>query len=231
MPLDITLQTPAGDLTIDRGYADANRVILALVMPTTDVRNFLRLTDANGREWRAFGGPGITEESGTTASLEAWSAPEPIAAGDLAFTLSSHDFDGAAEWSVEFVLPVVAGSTVTPKQGVEAEGITITLHSFTVTATSVHAQVTAAPLDADRSWATASWTYELNGDNPIGEAAHVETYLEDEDGIGRRLLAIDGGVEAPAGEWAFRIGELVGFDAEGEQVRIDGPWEFTFTLP
>lgn len=232
--LDITVQTPAGDLTIDRGYADANRVMLALVMPSADVHGFLRLTDGAGREWRTFASASVSEESGTTAFVETWIAPEPIAPGDLAFTLVSQDPEHPDEpdaSSVEFVLPVVAGSTVTPEQSVEREEITMTLHSFTVTATSVHAQVTAGPLDADRSWAAASLTYELDGANPLAEAGGFEIELEDVAGVGRRLLGVDAGVEDAAGEWTFRIGELVGADAEGEQVRIAGPWEFSFTLP
>jgi hypothetical protein len=52
-----------------------------------------------------------------------------------------------------------------------------------------------------------------------------------DDEADRHILTMGVGTEDWAGEWKLRIGELVGFDEVGEQVRVPGPWEFSFTVP
>jgi hypothetical protein len=232
-PIGITVETDAGQLTIDRGYADANRVILALVYADIDGPRATRLTDAAGREYRPFGGPGYTEVTGEHAELMAWDAPEPIPAGDLTFTVSSHDAVGPDAWSAEFVLPVQGGVTALPEKTVEREGTSVTLHSVSISPTAVHAEVTYLPPDGDRSWVAADLSLTLNGANPFGGPAWGESLLNEGDEAGRHILTMGVGTEEWAGEWKLRIGELVGFDrdGEGEQVRIPGPWEFTFSVP
>lgn len=231
VPIGITVETEAGELTIDRGYADTNRVILALVGSDPDGPQATRLTDAAGREYRPFGGPGYAELTGEHAFLMAWDAPEPLPAGELTFTVSSHDAAGAGAWSAEFVLPVQGGVSVLPEQTVEHDGTAVTLHLVTISPTAVHAEVTYDPPDRDRSWVAADLSYTLNGKSPFDDAAQVESLLSDEDEAGRHVLTMGIGVDEWAGEWTFRIGELVGFDEEGAQVRISGPWEFTFSSP
>ena len=232
-PIGITVETKAGQLTIDRGYADANRVILALVYADVDGPRATRLTDAAGREYRPFGGPGYTELTGEHAELMAWDAPEPIPAGDLTFTVSSYEAVGPDAWSAEFVLPVQGGVTALPEETVEREGTTVTLHSVSISPTAVHAEVTYSPPDGDRSWVAADLSFTLDGRNPFESPAWGESLLDDADEAGRHILTMGVGTEEWAGEWKLRIGELVGFnrDGEGEQVRISGPWEFTFSVP
>ena len=230
VPVGITVETDAGDLTIDRGYADANRVVLAIAASDPDVVSVTWLRDAAGREYRPFGGPGYTELTGESAWLMAWDAPEPIPAGDVRFTVSSHDAVVADAWSAEFVLPVQGGVTVRPNQTVERDGIAVTLHAVTVSPTAVRAEVTIGPLPDDRYWAAASWRYERNGENPFDGAAQVESLSEDGNQAGRRLLTMNAGLDDPAGEWTFVVGEVVGDNADG-QVRIGGPWEFSFSVP
>ncbi|HYI67347.1 MAG TPA: hypothetical protein VEW95_10520 [Candidatus Limnocylindrales bacterium] len=232
-PIGITVQTESGELTIDRGYADANRVILALVYADLDGPRAQRLTDAAGREYRPFGGPGYTELTGEHAELMAWDAPEPIPTGDLTFTVSSHEEMGPDAWSAEFVLPVQGGVTALPEETVEHEGTSVTLHSVSISPTAVHAEVTYLPPDGDRSWVAANLSFTLNGRDPFDSPAWGESLLNEGDEAGRHILTMGVGTEEWSGEWKLRIGELVGFnrDGEGEQVRISGPWEFTFSVP
>jgi hypothetical protein len=232
-PIGITVETESGELTIDRGYADANRVILALVYADLDGPRAQRLTDAAGREYRPFGGPGYTELTGEHAELMAWDAPEPIPAGDLTFTVSSHEAVGPDAWSAEFVLPVKGGATAFPEETVEQEGASVTLHSVSISPTAVHAEVTYLPPDADLSWVAADLSFTLNGRNPFDNPAWGESLLNEGDEAGIHILTMGVGTEEWAGEWKLRIGELVGFnrDGEGEQVRISGPWEFNFSVP
>jgi hypothetical protein len=229
VPIGITVQTEAGELTIERGYADANRVILAIAASDSEVASVTWLRDAAGREYRPFGGPGYTELTGESAWLMAWDAPEPIPAGDLTFTVSSHDPAGPDAWSAEFVLPVEGGVTVLPEQTVEREGIAVTLHAVTVSPTAVHAEVTIGPFPDDRNWAAAHWGYERSGENPFDNPAQAESFPLD-DQTSRRVLTLDAGLDDPAGDWTFVIGELVGDNSDG-QVRIGGPWEFSFSVP
>lgn len=231
VPIGITIETEAGELTVDRGYADTNRVILALVGSDPDGPHATRLTDAAGREYRPFGGPGYAELTGEHAFLMAWDAPEPLPAGELTFTVSSHDAAGADAWSAEFVLPVQEGGAVLPEQTVEHDGTAVTLHSVSISPTAVHAEVTYVPPAGDRSWVAANVSYTQNGRNPFGNAAQGESLLSDEDEAGRHVLTMGVGVDEWAGEWKLRIGELVGFDEEGGEIRISGPWEFTFSVP
>lgn len=231
VPIGITVETEAGELTIDRGYADTNRVILALVGSDPDGPHATRLTDAAGREYRPFGGPGYAELTGEHAELMAWDAPEPLPAGDLTFTVSSHDAVGADAWSAEFVLPVQGGMTVLPEQTVGHDGTVVTLHSVTISPTAVHAEVSYGPPAGDRSWVAAYVSYTLNGRNPFNNAAQNESLLKEDDEAGRHILTMGVGTEEWAGDWKLRIGELVGFDEVGDQVRISGPWEFTFSVP
>lgn len=232
-PIGITVETESGELTIDRGYADANRVILALVYADLDGPRAQRLTDAVGREYQPFGGPGYTELTGEHAELVAWDAPEPIPAGDLAFTVSSHDAVGPDAWSAEFVLPVQGGATAFPGETVERDGTSVTLHSVSISPTAVHAEVTYLPPDEDRSWVAADLSFTLNGQDPFGSPAWGESLLNEGNEAGRHILTMGVGTEGWSGEWTLRIGELVGFnrDGEGDQVRISGPWEFTFSVP
>lgn len=232
-PIGITVEAESGELTIDRGYADANRVILALVYADVDGPRAQRLTDAAGREYRPFGGPGYTELTGEHAELMAWDAPEPIPAGDLTFTVSSYEAVGPDAWSAEFVLPVQGGVTVLPEETVERDGASVTLHSVSISPTAVHAEVTYLPPDGDRSWVAADLSFTLNGRDPFGSPAWGESLLRDGDEAGRHILTMGVGTEEWAGDWKLRIGELVGFnrDGKGEQVRISGPWEFTFSVP
>jgi hypothetical protein len=230
-PIGIIVETEAGKLTIDRGYADANRVILALVSSDLDGPRATRLTDAAGREYRPFGGPGYTEVTGEHAELMAWDAPEPIPAGDLTFTVSSHDAAGPNAWSAQFVLPVQGGLAVLPEQTIERDGTAVTLHSVSISATAVHAEVTYAPPSEDRSWVAAGLTFTVNGQDPFGSPGWNESLLSEDDEAGRHILTMGVGTEDWAGEWKLRIGELVGFDEVGEQDRIPGPWEFSFTVP
>ena len=224
----------SGELTIDRGYADANRVILALVYADLDGPHAQRLTDAAGREYRPFGGPGYTELTGEHAELMAWDAPEPIPAGDLTFTVSSYDAVGPDAWSAEFVLPVQGGATAFPEETVERDGTSVTLHSVSISPTAVHAEVTYLP--PDERPVVGRRRPELHTRTariPFGNPAWGESLLNEGDEAGRHILTMGVGTEEWAGEWKLRIGELVGFnrDGEGEQVRISGPWEFTFSVP
>ena len=230
VPIGVTVETEAGQLTIDRGYADANRVVLAIAASDPEVASVTWLRDAAGREYRPFGGPGYTELTGESAWLMAWDAPEPILAGDLTFTVSSHDATAPDAWSADFVLPVEGGATVLLDQSVEREGITVALHAVTISPTAVQAEVTIGPIPEDMYWAAAHWGYERDGANPFDNPAQSESLPDDGDQTGRRVLTMDAGLDGATGDWTFFIGELVGDNADG-QIRIAGPWEFSFSLP
>jgi hypothetical protein len=69
----------------------------------------------------------------------------------------------------------------------------------------------------------------LMGPVDAATARPAESFPLD-DQTARRVLTIDAGLDDPAGDWTFVIGEMVGDNADS-QVRIGGPWEFSFSMP
>lgn len=226
--LNLTVDSGSGTLTVARGYADSNRVVLALGSSSDDVGSGGDLRDAQGRLYTPLGGTGYVEESGESVMLESWLAPEPLPAGDLEFTLQPHD--GASEsWSVSFTLPVAAGGVMlTPQQVATVDGASVTLQDIRISPTAVFANVQFAGLNAERAW-SGTWSVDHEGDASIGDAATSSAQF----GIDpmQQTLIVHAGTDTPPGAWTLRINELIGVDGEGEQVRLSGPWEFVIQVP
>jgi hypothetical protein len=226
--LNLTVDSGSGTLTVARGYADANRVVLALGSSSPDVAHSGDLRDAQGRLYTPLGGTGYAELSGESVQLESWLAPEALPAGDLELTLTPQD--GAAEsWALSFTLPVDGGGvTLVPQQMATVDGVSVTLQDIRFSPTAVICNVQFAGLVAERAWA-GTWSVAHEGDASIGEAAMSSAQFG-EDPM-QQTLIVHTGTDAPSGDWTFRIEELVGVDGDGEQIRLSGPWEFALRVP
>lgn len=224
--LDLSVETDSGTLTVARGYADANRVVLALGMSTREVASTGELRDAHGRSYVPLGGFGYTELSGESVQLLSWLAPEPLQPGEIELTLSPHSTSAA--WALAFTLPVDGGVTLEPQLVADVEGVSVALERFAVSPTSVIAELQLSGLDADRSWVTIGSVSHDGDASFTGGGIHS---IEGADDPMHQTTIVTTGTDTPAGVWTLRIDEVVGFDASGEQVRMAGPWEFTLTVP
>lgn len=223
--LDLRVETAGGTLTLARGYADANRVVLALGMATREVASTGELRDAQGRTYVPLGGFGYTELSGESVQLLSWLAPEPLPPGEIELTLSP---PAQAAWALAFTLPVDGGVTLAPQQVVDVEGVSVALERFAVSPTAVIAELQLSGLDAERSWAT------IGSVSHDGDASFTNGGIHSIEGADdpmHQTTIVTTGTDTPAGVWTLRIDEVVGFDANGDQVRMGGPWEFAITVP
>jgi len=224
--LDLTVETDAGTMTLARGYADSNRVVLAFGVSDADVVRGRDLRDAQGRTYVPAGGWGYSEVSGEEVMLESWLAPEPLPPGALDLTLTPHEAQAA--WSLTFTLSVEAGVTLEPRQVIRDEGVSIELERFTVSPTAVIAEVQLSGLDVEKSWVAIG---RVTHDGVGSIADDGMNSIEDADDPMHQTIIVSRGSDDPHGEWTLRIDEVVGFDANGDQIRIAGPWEFSVTLP
>lgn len=224
-----SVESGVGSLTIARGYADANRVVLALGSSAREVVGGSDLIDSEGRVYTAIGGSGYVETSGESVVLESWLTPEPLLPGDVELTLSP-DPGSTETWALSFTLPVdVGGVTLRPEQVATVDGVAITLHEITFSPTAVVMNVELAGLDVERAWTPVSRSgLAHKGDASIGNDGMSVRPFDDPF---RQLHVVHSGTDLPAGEWTYRIDEVVGIDGNGDQIRISGAWEFTFSVP
>lgn len=102
----------------------------------------------------------------------------------------------------------------------------IALERFTISPSAIVAEVRLDGIDLEKSWVSIG---DVRHDGTsMGEGM---TSIEDEADDTRQIIVVPTGTDAPVGEWVLRIDEVIGFDAEGEQVRIAGPWEFPLSAP
>ncbi len=224
--LDLSVETGGGTLTLARGYADANRVVLALGMSTQEVVSTGELRDAQGRSYAPLGGFGYVELSGESVMLLSWLAPEPLPPGEIELTLSPHSAQAA--WALAFTLPVEGGVTLASQLVMDVQGVSVALERFAVSPTAVIAELQLNGLDAERSWATIG-SVSHDGDASFTDGGIHS--IEAADDPMHQTTIVTTGTDTPAGVWTLRIDEVVGFDANGDQVRMAGPWEFAITMP
>lgn len=226
--LDLSVETGGGTLTLARGYADANRVVLALGMSTQEVVlvSTGELRDAQGRTYVPLGGFGYVELSGESVMLLSWLAPEPLPPGEIELTLSPHS--APAAWALAFTLPVEGGVTLASQLVMDVQGVSVALERFAVSPTAVIAELQLDGLDAERSWATIG-KVSHDGDASFTDGGIHS--IEAADDPMHQTTIVTTGTDTPAGVWTLRIDEVVAFDANGDQVRMAGPWEFAITVP
>lgn len=232
-------------VTIDRAYADATRLALAISVVdelerpgTTQVEAMSAVvTDESGE----YGGMGATSSpDGPFAAVNvAWKVPAalPLPAGRRSFNVvvpfirvrsdetpppNADDIDWspwrehAGPWAFDFELDVDGGTTMQPEIAAEVDGVTVRVAR--VIAASNIVRVEARVEGIDGSWA------------PIGSISHggrtvrfVVSSFEADGSIG---LMTEGGLPDAPGEWTITFDELVG-DSE----RLPGPWVFRFSGP
>lgn len=210
------------EVILQRAYADAGQVVVGVSIPTMpDAMNFsgLSVTDEFGQEYFPTGGTGTNEIDGSVL-VYAFLPTESIAAGKRRFDVTMRANGMSQAWEFSFPLTVHPAVTVPLDLSSTAADITFRLRDVIVSPTVVRMQVAVdePSTRTDQSWAPAMMSLRHDG---------VEIPLN---GSPPELISTRG-VDNPSGHWELVVDELVGGEIEGEQVRVQGPWTFTFDVP
>ena len=230
-------------VTIDRAYADATRLALAISVVDEEERPGITqlmafstvVTDEDGE----YGGMGATSTpDGPFAAVNvAWLSPAalPLPSGprtirvELPFIMVRNDAtpppmedsewspwtEHAGPWIFEFELDVDGGTTMEPQVATEVDGVTVHVARVIAASGVVRAEVRIEGAPADGSWA------------PIGSISHggqttrfVASSFEDDGSV---VMLTEGGLPEGPGGWTVTFDELV-----GGSMRLAGPWILTF---
>jgi hypothetical protein len=229
-------------VTIDRAYADATRLALAISVVdelerpgTTQVEAMSALvTDESGE----YGGLGAASSpDGPFAAVNvAWKVPAalPLPEGPRPFHVvvpfirvrsdeappaNADDIgwspwrEHAGPWTFDFELDVDGGMTMRPDVAAKVGGVTVRVTR--VITTSGIVRVEARTVGVDGSW------------TPVGSISHggrtVRFVVSQLEANGSVALLTEGGLPGAPGDWTITIDELVG-DSE----RLPGPWVLRF---
>jgi hypothetical protein len=234
-------------VTIDRAYADATRLALAISVVdelqregTTQVEAFSAIvTDESGE----YGGVGAASspDGPFAAANVAWKTPAalPLPAGPRQFHVvlpfirvrddstppPNADEIGwtpwrehAGPWTFDFELNVDGGTTITPGAVTEIDGVQVT-----VTRVIAASNIVRVEMRVDGDVPGDKWA-------PIGEVRLGDRTLRfvvsSFEPDGTIALMTDGGVDDASGDWTVTVDELVGGEA-----RLTGPWVLPFEAP
>lgn len=239
-------------VTLDRAYADATRLALAISVVderrrpgTTQLEAFSAVvTDASGE----YGGLGaVSNPDGPYAAVNvAWKTPAalPLPSGPRAFHVvlpfiqvrddsippPNADEVGwnpwhrvAGPWTFDFEMVVDGGTTVTPNAEADENGI-----RATVTRLIAAPSIVRVDLRIDGTQGQSGWS-------PIGEVRHdgrvmrfVVSSLEPD---GTIALMTDGGVGDASGHWTVTFTSLTANDDPNGPKPPTGPWVMDFDVP
>ena len=235
-------------VTIDRAYADATRLALAISVVdelerpgTTQLMAMSTVVMDQDGEYTSGGGAVSTPDGPFAAVNVAWKTPSvlPLPSGRrslevvVPFIMVRDDSTAppdtdpdewwpwrrhAGPWRFEFDVNVDGGTTISPDAIAEVDGVTVRVSRVIAASDIIRVEARVDGAPADDSWA------------PIGTISHggrtARFVMSGDEGDGSVVLMTDGGLGTAGGEWTIMIEELVG----GSE-RLAGPWVLTFTQP
>jgi hypothetical protein len=239
-------------VTLDRAYADATRLALAISVVderrrpgTTQLEAFSAVvTDASGE----YGGLGaVSNPDGPYAAVNvAWKTPAalPLPSGPRAFHVvlpfiqvrddsippPNADEVGwnpwhrvAGPWTFDFEMVVDGGTTVTPNAVADANGI-----RATVTRLIAAPSIVRVDLRIDGTPGASGW-------NPVGEVRHDGQVMKFVVGSfepdGTIALMTDGGAGDASGRWTVTFNALAANDDPNGPMPPTNPWVVEFDVP
>lgn len=239
-------------VTLDRAYADATRLGLAISVVderrrpgTTQLEAFSAVvTDASGE----YGGMGaVSSPDGPYAAVNvAWKTPAalPLPSGPRKFHVvlpfiqvrddsippPNPDEAGwnpwhrvAGPWTFDFEMTVDGGTTVTPNAVTDANGV-----RATVTRLIAAPSIVRVDLRIDRSPGASGWT-------PVGEVRHdgqvLKFVVSSLEADGTIALMTDGGVGDASGHWTVTFTSLATNDDPNGPTGPTSPWVVEFDVP
>lgn len=220
-------------VTLARGYADINQVVLAVSVERVDDGGRLdagfvtELTDPAGVVLAPGGAPSLGANDATGLAEMLTFAPTTSSDGDYTLRLGIAGKGGqpGMAWTFQFKLPAPDGARVHVAQTKATDKGSIDLGEVRLSPTMLSASIHLQPADREAS-----------GWSAIGFFKHGDQTIAIDWGVRRGPSDLDqtagtyAGVEKVGGAWTLVITELVGERPDGTQVRLEGPWEFTFSV-
>ena len=234
-------------VTIDRAYADAARLALAISVVdererpgTTQIMAFSTVVTDQDGEYESGGGATSRPDGKFAAVNVAWKQPPvlPLPSGPrwlhvvLPFIMvrdeilppdstdGNHWREVPGPWTFDFEVIVDGGRTVTPNAVAEIDGVRVSVPRLIAAPSIVRVEMR---IDGDLP--PGDWT-------PIGEVKHGNKVLPLVMGDlaagpdGMLAFMTDGGVPNATGEWTVTIKEII--NGSGDE-RLQGPWVLEFS--
>jgi hypothetical protein len=221
-------------VTLARGYADINQVVLGVSVERVGDRDRLdlglvtELRDPAGVVLGSADGVsfGANDANGWAEMLNFGPATSSDGEYTLRLGLTATGGQPDMAWTFRFSLPTPAGAIVQVDQTQTTAQASVDLMEVRLSPTMITASIHLEPSDREASaWAA------------IGYVKHGEQTIRIDWGVRRGPTDLDQtagtyeGIDDPAGAWTLVITELVGLRPDGTQVRLEGPWEFAFSAP
>lgn len=221
-------------VTLAHGYVDINQVVLGVsVERAGDSQRLDRgfVTELRDPAGVVLGPVGAMRFGANDATgLAEMLTFGPTTSNDGEYTLRL-EIAGEGEqqdmaWTFQFELPAPAGALAHVADTQTTGEASIAVGDVRLSPTMITAAIHLEPKDQ-----------EVSGWAAIGHFIHGERTIAIDWGVNRGPSDLDqtagtnAGVDDVGGAWTLVITELVGERPDGTQVRLEGPWEFSFSAP
>jgi hypothetical protein len=216
-------------ITLERAYGDINRVVVVLSIERADRSGHVRvemspnLVDPAGHVLDRDGTDVGATEGNAMAETFTF-APATSTEGD--YTLQVTTGRDSPVWTYAFRLPAPVGSIVEVGRTIHRSGAAVSVGEVRLSPTMISASIRVHSSEPDiADWATIGFL--RHGDHTI-EFALEHGSADDDEGS---IVSTVEGADPASGEWTLTVTEMVGERFDETQVRLRGPWEFTFDVP
>jgi hypothetical protein len=238
-------------VTIDRAYADATRLMLAVTVVdelerpgTTQLMAMATVVTDQSGTYESGGGATSSPLSRTAAANVIWKTPPviPLPSGRRTIHVVMPHIEirddatppptGIDEWNpwrrhpgpwtFDFELTVAGGTEATPDATAELHGLRVGIARIVAAPSVVRLELTVDGGPAGSTW------------SPFGEVRHrgrVLAFVQQNLASAPIQILTNGGVDDASGEWTVEVRELARTDGAGVETRLTGPWILRFTLP
>ncbi|MBA2720452.1 MAG: hypothetical protein H0U52_14610 [Chloroflexi bacterium] len=221
-------------VTLARGYADLNQVVLGLSVERVgqgrvlDVGLVPELRDPAGVNLAPGSAPSLGANDAHGVAELLTFAPTTSSDGDYTLRLGipAHDGQPDLAWTFRFRLPAPAGAVVRVAKTQATDEGSVALNEVRLSPTMITASIHVEPSDREASgWSV--FGYFKHGDKTVNIDWGTISSQSDLD----LTAGTYAGTDDPAGAWTLVVTELAGDRPNGTQVRLKGPWEFSFSAP
>ena len=222
-------------VTLARGYADINQVVLGVSVervgdarPDVGLGFVPELRDPAGVILAPGKAPSLGANDADGQAEMLTFAPTTSSDGEYTLRLGVVADGGKPDqgWTFRFALPAPEGALVNVAQTQTTDEASIAVGDVRISPTMITAAIHLEPTDRE----TSGWA-------AIGYFKHGSQLINIDWGIVSGASELDqtagtvAGTADLAGTWTLVITELVGNKPDDTQVRLQGPWEFTFSAP